>query len=233
MEVIYSVFQIILVFLTDNIYDLSLVNNLFSFDLGNETIEIKNIKNIINENIMLENKSVDFKSKILLKDISSNRMLNIHNLQNLNNNIIKDDNLNKDSKNNNLNLLSRSVKIKKIKKYKKKLKSNTSLRELQTTGNSEIKNINLINLSAKDSKPDKNNDIQNITNLNESNLKDKENKREKETEKEKENGEKKEIALNNESQTKIDELKYNIFLTYFCLLCFRKKKNVKNNLLNR
>jgi hypothetical protein len=118
MEVIYSVFQVILVFVTDNLYDLSLVNNLFSFDLGKETIIIKNNKNTKNENIMLEDKSADFKSKILLNDISSNRTVNIHNEQNLTNtnNIIKDDNLNKDSKNNHSNLLTRSIKIEKKKK---------------------------------------------------------------------------------------------------------------------
>ena len=41
MEVIFSLFKIISSFLTDYLYEQSLVNNLFSFDLDKKIITIK------------------------------------------------------------------------------------------------------------------------------------------------------------------------------------------------
>ena len=45
MEVIQSIFGVICVFITDILYDKTMVNNLFSFDLNNYSIRIKNKQN--------------------------------------------------------------------------------------------------------------------------------------------------------------------------------------------
>ena len=44
MEVIFSIFRIFTSFLTDSLYEQSLVNHLFSFDLNNKTVSIKKEK---------------------------------------------------------------------------------------------------------------------------------------------------------------------------------------------
>ena len=46
MGVIYSFFQIIISFLTDILYDISLVNNLFAVDLDKNNLVFKNVKKI-------------------------------------------------------------------------------------------------------------------------------------------------------------------------------------------
>ena len=51
MEVIYSVFKVLLILMTDILYDISLVNNLFSFSIDKKVIIIKNLKNKEIENI--------------------------------------------------------------------------------------------------------------------------------------------------------------------------------------
>ena len=42
MEVVFSFFRIISSFLTDNLYEQALVNNLISFDIDKKTIKTKN-----------------------------------------------------------------------------------------------------------------------------------------------------------------------------------------------
>ncbi len=48
MEVVFSIFRIISSFLTDNLYEQALVNNLFSFDLDKKTVNIKEKKKVNN-----------------------------------------------------------------------------------------------------------------------------------------------------------------------------------------
>lgn len=76
MGVIYSCFQIIISFLTDILYDISFINNLFVLDLDKNSLIIKNIKNDKIENLRNEEREKEFKPKKELIDLSSER--NIH-----------------------------------------------------------------------------------------------------------------------------------------------------------
>ena len=58
MEVIFSMFRILLSFLTDNLYEQSLVNQLFSFDLDRKTIKVKDKKKKKNDQINYEENPV-------------------------------------------------------------------------------------------------------------------------------------------------------------------------------
>ena len=60
MEVVHSFFNIIAIFLTDILYEKSLINNLFSFDLDKNVIKIKdnkNFNNYIKDNNIFNNNS--------------------------------------------------------------------------------------------------------------------------------------------------------------------------------
>ena len=58
MEVIFSMFRILLSFLTDNLYEQSLVNQLFSFDLDRKTIKVKDKKKKKNDQTNFEENPV-------------------------------------------------------------------------------------------------------------------------------------------------------------------------------
>ena len=93
MEVLWSLFNIISMFITDLLYDIDIVNNLFSFDLDKKQVLIKKLKkdNNVNNtnNILYENKE----TKEKLNDscntyhpkMKSNKMVRI-NIVNLNEN---------------------------------------------------------------------------------------------------------------------------------------------------
>ena len=56
MEVLWSLFNIISMFITDLLYDIDIVNNLFSFDLDKKQVLIKKLKkdnNVNNTNDIL------------------------------------------------------------------------------------------------------------------------------------------------------------------------------------
>jgi hypothetical protein len=220
MEVVYSFFQVILVLLTDNLYDISLVNNLFSFDLDKNNIIIKRCKNEKIEDILFSKNSIN--NNNILNDISSNRILKVNNSKTLQN-----QNFNGDILDKNNNLISRNLKMKKVKKFKTKIKNNSSIKSLQTNENIDIKSINLV---SKDIKPEKNNIIDNNI-LHNSNLNENKNIEDKANEQVNKNLTKNdEIA---ENRGIITEIKYNIFCIYFCFLCVRKRKNIQNNLLDK
>ena len=81
MGVIYSFFQIIISFLTDILYDISLVNDLFVIDIDKNNLVFKNVKkniNDINENIEQKKKAKEFNLKKELVDKSSERKINLN-----------------------------------------------------------------------------------------------------------------------------------------------------------
>ena len=55
MEVLYTLFKIISSFAGDILYEIALVNNLFSFDLNNKVIILKDKKNVKRIEFMQEN----------------------------------------------------------------------------------------------------------------------------------------------------------------------------------
>ena len=84
MEFIYSFFNIISIFITDLLYDIDIVNNLFSFDLTKKKVLIKYKKKEEKENI--DNAPLNiFEPKII-----ENNIMNLN--ENIQNDIKKDEN---------------------------------------------------------------------------------------------------------------------------------------------
>ena len=215
MGVIYSVFEIVLIFLTNNLYDISLIKNLFSFDLDKNKILIKNIQNSKIEKVTFLDE-ISNKRENISKDISSN----VSSQRILNNNKIRDININQNKANNDNVLISRNLKISKIKKNKSKNQKSSTIHNLETFDNDNIKNSNL-NIK-------NNNQINNNNNINKYNFNNKnyiDGKKDKIEEKDKKN--------EKENKPNLNEIKLNIFYTYFCVDCIRKRNNIKNNLIDQ
>ena len=81
MEVLWSLFNFISIFITNLLYDIDIVNNLFSFDLDKKKVLIKNLKKDNNNNIL------DEKKDIYNQEIKSSRVVTT-NIINLNENEI-------------------------------------------------------------------------------------------------------------------------------------------------
>ena len=105
MELIYSVFNLICSFLVETIYDKSLVNNLFSFDLNKKIILLKKNKNLIKN----KNSANSFESLKKLEEQNSITILKRNNLEIFNNEI--------DNKSSHKNVYSTKSKIRKNSNY--------------------------------------------------------------------------------------------------------------------
>ena len=227
MEVIYSFFKVILILITDILYDISLVNNLFSFNIDKKQIIIKDLKNKEIENIPSDKNEQEKTSVInppILNMSSSRKTLNINmskdliNKNSTRNNIISRSKINKEP------LINRNMKLPNRRSYKIKPKfsKNSVISNFTTFESSEVKRINVV---GKNFKSESNKKIYNNINTNDynmSNLNITEVK-EKNTETEKD--------IKNDKI--IEKIKFNIFYTYFCFLCLRKKKNLQNELLDK
>ena len=227
MEVVYSVFKVILIFITDILYDISLVNNLFSFNMVKKVIIIKNLKRKEIENIS-SGKNEQEKMSVIKPQIidmsSSRRDLDINMSKDLiskdstQNNII---NRNKISKG---PLISRNLKLPNRRSYKIKPKfsKNSVISNFNTYGSSEVKRISIAgkNFKSESNKKIFNNYNTNNYNINNLNITD---VKERNTETEKDN----------KNDKIIEKIKFNILYTYFCFLCLRRKKNLQNDLLDK
>ena len=227
MEVVYSVFKVILIFITDILYDISLVNNLFSFNMVKKVIIIKNLKRKEIENIS-SGKNEQEKMSVIKPQIidmsSSRRDLDINMSKDLiskdstQNNII---NRNKISKG---PLISRNLKLPNRRSYKIKPKfsKNSVISNFNTYGSSEVKRISIAgkNFKSESNKKIFNNYNTNNYNINNLNITD---VKERNTETEKDN----------KNDKIIEKIKFNILYTYFCFLCLRRKKTLQNDLLDK
>jgi hypothetical protein len=227
MEVVYSFFKVILIFITDILYDISLVNNLFSFNMVKKVIIIKNLKRKEIENIS-SGKNEQEKMSVIKPQIidmsSSRRDLDINMSKDLiskdstQNNII---NRNKISKG---PLISRNLKLPNRRSYKIKPKfsKNSVISNFNTYGSSEVKRISIAgkNFKSESNKKIFNNYNTNNYNINNLNITD---VKERNTETEKDN----------KNDKIIEKIKFNILYTYFCFLCLRRKKNLQNDLLDK
>ena len=227
MEVVYSVFKVILIFITDILYDISLVNNLFSFNMIIKVIIIKNLKRKEIENIS-SGKNEQEKMSVIKPQIidmsSSRRDLDINMSKDLiskdstQNNII---NRNKISKG---PLISRNLKLPNRRSYKIKPKfsKNSVISNFNTYGSSEVKRISIAgkNFKSESNKKIFNNYNTNNYNINNLNITD---VKERNTETEKDN----------KNDKIIEKIKFNILYTYFCFLCLRRKKTLQNDLLDK
>jgi hypothetical protein len=228
MEVVYSFFKVILIFITDILYDISLVNNLFSFNIDKKLIIIKNLKNKEIENISLakneQEKISVTKPPSVINMSSSRRTLNFNMSKDLisqnstQKNIISRNRINKDP------LVSRNIKLPNRRSCKIKPKYNKSsvISNFNTFESSEAKRISVVgkNFKSESNKKIYNNNKTNDYNINNLNITD---VRERNTETEKEN----------KNDKIIERIRFNILYTYFCFLCLRRRKNLQNDLLNK
>ena len=123
MEVIFSIFRIFTSFLTDSLYEQSLVNHLFSFDLNDKIVSIKKEKN--KRRKISEDEDIKIYSPSI---ISSKLSQNSEDIFSPSGNRLSDDVLNfsKSKPNNETLLVSRTIKVP-VRKTKKKSKSKSSL----------------------------------------------------------------------------------------------------------
>ena len=226
MEVIYSIFKVLLILITDVLYDISLVNNLFLFNIDKKVIIIKNLKNKEIENIS-SGKNEQEKNSIIKLPTSnmsfSRRTLDINMSKDLTqNNIINRNKMTKESS------VPRNIKIPNRRSYKIKPRynKNSIISNFNTYESSEVKRINIVGKNFKSESNKKiynnnnnntNSNDYNINNLNITDVKERNTETEKDIKKDK----------------IIEKLRFNIPYLYFCFLCLRKKNNLQNDLLNK
>ena len=226
MEVFFSFFRIISSFLTDTLYETSLVNNLFSFDLDKKVLLIKE-KNKDSKKHFFKKSStkiyLPINNSVSPKSLCPNEEITIQER-----NIIKDDASSKSKMNNDNILLTRP---KKKKKKKKKIKSNFPPNDIKIFSNEKD---NYLNGFISNQENEKNNN-ENKLNPNIKNDKIIENKDEKKIEISIEKGNdnnEKDNDKEKEQKGIINKIKVNKFCTYFCFLFARKRKNMENALID-
>ena len=203
MEVISSIFHIISAFIADLLYDIDIVNNLFSFDLTRKVVIMKkNLNKIIKIPTTIEKNIYDKK-----------------NIENDINNIKFRMAIDKFEENKNDNIPTIAPNIRRIKvKKKKKLKYSkliTSNGKDESKKKLETKKIDIINNNenSKINEPEKGTILSNNLMMTTENI-----------------VEKKPVEI--ESKNKIiDEIKINKFCIVFAFCCIRKRKNVNNFVL--
>ena len=239
MEVFFSFFRIISSFLIDTLYEINLVNHLFSFDLDKKVLLIKNKK---------AKKSNLFKGdspKIYSPNKNSGRLSYQNSIYNKNDmtieieNKLNEENLLKNKK------ISESILIKQKKRKKRNIKSSTAISstnrkydmsELKSIGvDIDIINEEEKNNSIKIHKLQANKNNENIENVEKrENIENKEKDIKKENDNNNINNNAVERDKNREIEKKriIKKVKINKACTYLCFLCIRKWKNVQNVLLD-
>ena len=226
MEVIYMFFKIISSLIADLLYEKSMVNNLFNFDLDKKLIFIKDYKNKkkdLNEDL---SPNVDVKIYTKTKEASklskkntlyTDEDLYIPTTNNLNND---EDNLKSNNKLDDVQIMTqKSPKKKKIKIKKKKVKLPLDNFENNILNSNKSPNINeennIYNLNLKDVN---NNDII------------------KKNEEKKENDKKIEIEKTSKEKENNKHLITNVKINKCCIclffLCLKKRRNIQNILLN-
>ena len=216
-EVILSIFYVLSSFSIKILYDLSLVNNLFEFDINKKLILIKKYQNNFvendekNNNNIFEplkvftpknsNNKINYKAAIINDDISSHskNRLNIENLI---------------TKNKLSNDIISPLKTKKLKRNKKvKYTQNNN----ENNDNKEM-TINDLNIKRekkhKTSKRKKEKKLENNENIYGNDIK-----------------KEKKIEKDEDKKYLIDKIKINKICIYLCFLCVRKRKKLDNILL--
>ena len=219
MEVFFSLFRIISSFLTDVLYETSLVNNLFSFDLEKKVLLIKENKNQKKLKFLPEDAPQIYAP--LNKQSNQNSLINDMSIQTRNK--LNDEMLSK-TKFSNEKLLVNKAKKKKRKKIKNKTKISASNfkmekeeqkneKEFEINSPDNIKECNIMSINIcnsieeRDGNKAKDKDTQYIESRRGSDKKKEEGKI-------------------------IHRIRENKFCTYCCFLCIRKRKNMQNVLLD-
>ena len=211
MEVLFTLFRIICSLSVDILYDVSLVNNLFDFDLDKKITILKE-KKVQKENIVIRNeKPKIYSPKRFNRKISSNNIYFINSDKALG----TGNRMNEDTaRNNNLNINKKNSFIVKIEKKNSGIKGRYRRPHLQSFDNDSITKNNLNSLRKKNY--NKNNekidfeeyeynfDINNIS--------------------KEENGQRKENI--------ITKIKMTRACTYLCFCCTRRRNILQNILLD-
>ena len=208
MEFVFSFFRLLSIFITEALYEKSLVNNLFSFDLDKKTVELKNLNKKKGNNNLNDSESIKpinslRKQPTKITIYGNEETIRTKNILN-EGGLSKEENINNEpisvvphAPNINVNVQTRK---KKIKKKKSKISSN-----LGRIGDEDVKSKNEF----------KANEIEAIK-ISNQNL----------------NSE----GVNSETDKKkrniIDRLNFRKVDLYLCFLCTRKRKNMENILID-
>ena len=225
MEVFFSFFRIISSFLTDTLYEISLVNHLFSFDLDKKVLEIKDKKKVSRKNIFKDDSPIIYSPIINPRKISQQNSLANDELTIQTRNKMNEEALSKSKMTNEI-LLTKPKKKKKKKKNKKSSFSPDGIK----VDNLEEKKSNLKEFISKEEKEKNQNDNDLNPNIRSKKTMD---NNEKKGNMPTERGNN-DIEKDNEKEQKgiINKIKFNKFCTYFCFLCVRKRKNMENALID-
>lgn len=226
MEVFYSFFRIISSFITEALYNQSIVNTLFEFDIDKKIVLLKKRKNKkIRYSVINAEPKIYSGKKATLISRNNSLFMNDDNTMQTKGKLNDTPILKKKS------TLNEDILLSRPKKRKAKLK--TSIMKVGS------KDINLRN-SKKDIKSSKVNKMySNEFDINSCNINSKEiMKTSKDKEKEIEKDKQKEIETIKEPVTGnvkrgiIKRIKVNKFYATLCFLCAKKRKNIQNILLN-
>ena len=231
MEVVSMVLKTICSFIVDILYETSIINNLFQFDLDKKLIILKEPKKK-NNTFANENTKIYSPRKSAQKPYPNSIYLNNPDNSIQTRNKLSDENINKNKFGNDDLLKAKSIKVvkkkkKKVKKDMKNLKLEAINNENNNVNNNENNNANSNVNNEKNSKKGetemeymyKNDIIKNkLENNNPISFEDKENGSESQ------NGSGKKRIINN--------IQFNCISTYLWFLCVRKRKNINNILLD-
>jgi len=231
MEVLSMVLKTICSFIVDILYEISIINNLFQFDLDKKLIILKEPKKK-NNTFANENTKIYSPRKSAQKPYPNSIYLNNPDNSIQTRNKLSDENINKNKFGNDDLLKAKSIKVvkkkkKKVKKDMKNLKLEAINNENNNVNNNENNNANSNVNNEKNSKKGetemeymyKNDIIKNkLENNNPISFEDKENGSESQ------NGSGKKRIINN--------IQFNCISTYLWFLCVRKRKNINNILLD-
>ena len=233
MEVIYSFFRIVSSFLTDTLYEQSIVNNLFSFDLDKKIIKIKQKKNknkiLPSDDIKIHDPSKPLNEFSPKNNFFINDEENIQTNSRLNSEIIN-------KKLENPNLTNGALKVKKKKRRKIKKKEHISTNILSNPLSNEFKNQNALedelnkkeinNFYIKNNHRSDNNLIINKEKVKNDEINVQIEKSENENKNENKN------ESESENRNIINKIKLNRLCICCCFLCVRRQNNMHNVLLN-
>ena len=218
MEFIWSLFNIISMFITDLLYDIDIINNLFSFDLGKKKVLLKCKKK--GENSNLNEEGVN----IYDPNFYTNKIINVINDKNeKNNDSIKNEKKNDSIKNEeNPNEKTKDIFIKRKKKrgsskfYSTGISNNKKIKnENETSEITEIKKFNKKQTYNKINEPNSGTALSNSRIISE----------EKKQKTENDNAE------TNKNENIKDTIHINNFFVVFAFCCIRKRKNDNSYLL--
>ena len=218
MEVFFLFFRIISSFLNETLYETSLVNHLFSFDLRKKVLIIKELEKQTSFKNLEDSPKIYIPTQNVSKITQKNIILNSKDEAIQSNNKLNEECLSK-SQLYNEKILINKPKKKRKKKIKIKIKKGSKTRE-KYEDNKMIKNEkDSMQFNGEEYKASE------INNCN--SIEDKDTKKDNQN-MDTQNG----SQIISENMTIIHKIENNKFCTYFCFLCVRKRKNIQNVLLD-